>query len=65
MTVKELISKLNSLNPDAKVLVDIMQENKSYGIFQLDPHMVDATYSGATIRIWLPSGSFITQKKKR
>lgn len=63
MKTKELIEALSNLNPDTEVFVDIMQSNKSYGVFQVGISMVDATYSGATIRVWIREGSFISQRK--
>lgn len=68
LTAAELITALQRLKPDAKVLINIKQFNKVYGVCQLPiPNTesmqyqmwVDASYRGATITVHLPESAYI------
>lgn len=77
MKVKELIEALQTLKPDAEVLINIMQPNKVHGVIQLpidgskfgvdknEYWNITPHYQGATISVKLPDNNFISQKKKQ
>lgn len=70
MKNKELIEALQKLNPEAEVLINIKQWNKSYGrrlpVEGSKDHWgnwpwVEGNYSGATITVHLPTGYILAR----
>lgn len=76
MKNKELVAALQRLDPEAEVLIDVRQFNKTYGkqlslgqslvakgisSYEL---MVDGTYNGCTITVHLPGKAIIANWPK-
>jgi hypothetical protein len=79
MTVADLRKALERFNDNDIVVINVMQENKVYGISQSglnkNEHFgedrpwdrfgqVSNLYGGCCITTWLPDGMFTTQRKK-
>lgn len=72
MKAKELIKALETLDPESKVVINIMQRNKKYGVIQLQ--ISDSCHSGAyswvnrgyggSITVHLPEGAYIAKLPK-
>lgn len=56
MTAKELIDQLILCDPNAKVLINVRQYNKTHEVCQLSEIEVTHFYEGCTIDVSLPYG---------
>lgn len=73
MKNSQLIAALQKLDPEAEVQINIMQQNKAYGVLQLGVQStleksghetwVSGNYRGCTITVHLPEKHFITKRK--
>jgi hypothetical protein len=65
MLVSELIEKLQKLEPNREVLINVRTWTTAFGSAQVTPWEVNQSYGGATIEITLPEGQYIGTRKAK
>jgi len=65
MKIKDVIKRLQELNPEADLKIAVHQSNKVYGV-ALDIEgetLINGTYGGS-ISVWLPDGAYMAKLPK-
>lgn len=65
MTTRALIAKLKTLDQDAEVLVAVHTSTKAYSVAEVpvSENLIDCTFNGATISIFLPGDMYVSHRK--
>ena len=64
MKVRELIAKLQAMDPEKNVLVSVRTQTSRYSLAECVPFDIDHAYGAATIHISLPKGLYIARNKR-
>ena len=63
MTVKELIGKLETFDPNAAVIVSVHVYTRPYSVAGVTPFEVDQGYGGCALSISLPDNMHVVERK--
>lgn len=62
MKIKDVIRKLQELNPDADLRIVVHQYNKRYGVpLKIEGETLISGFYGGSISVWLPDGAYIAK----
>ena len=76
MTVADLRKALDQFEDDKSIVLNVMQSNKAFGVYQFYPEVNDSQeqphnkyplthhYGGCCLNVWLPDGMHTTMRKK-